>query len=323
MQRSNMLALGACALIGAGAGSVAAQNYPTKPIRLVVAASPGGTPDILARILAPKLNEQLGQPIIVDNRPGATGNIGAEVVAKAPRDGYTMMIASSVLAISPAFYTKLRFNATADLAPLTLVASQALFLFVQASSPIRSVGDLIAAAKAKPGQVPYASFGTGSPQHVATELFQIVAGIRLVHVPYKSGGLMTAALLSGEVQTMFLGLSPALPHVKSGRLRTIAMASAKRSPSAPDVPTFEEAGVPGVVVDNWFGMLTTAGAPRLVIERLHAEILKAVHAADVSGRIVQQGLDIVTQRPDQYSAFLTSEIAKWRKVVAAAGLQPL
>jgi tripartite-type tricarboxylate transporter receptor subunit TctC len=318
-----MLALGACALIGAGAGSVAAQSYPTKPIRLVVAASPGGTPDILARILAPKLNEQLGQPIIVDNRPGATGKIGAEVVAKAPRDGYTMMIASSVLAISPAFYTKLRFSATADLMPLTLVASQALFLFVQTSSPIRSVGDLIAAAKAKPGQVPYASFGTGSPQHVATELFQIVAGIKLVHVPYKSGGLMTAALLSGEVQTMFLGLSPALPHVKSGRLRTIAMASAKRSPSAPDVPTFEEAGVPGVVVDNWFGMLTTAGTPRPVIERLHAEIVKAVHAPDVSGRIMQQGLDIVTQQPDQYSAFLTSEIAKWRKVVAAAGLQPL
>jgi tripartite-type tricarboxylate transporter receptor subunit TctC len=323
MKLRTIWALGACGIVGLDAAAADAQNFPTRPVRLVVAASTGGTPDILARIVAPKLNEQLGQAVIVDNRPGATGNIGAEVVAKAQPDGYTMMIASSVLAISPAFYKKLSFNAATDLAPLTLVASQALFLFVQSSSPIRSLADLVAAAKAKPGQVPYASFGTGSPQHVATELFQIVAGIKLVHVPYKSGGLMTTALLSGEVQTMFLGLSPALPHVKSGRLRTIAMASAKRSPSAPDVPTFAEAGIPGVVVDNWFGMLTTAGAPRAVVERLHAEILKAVQAREVSERIVQQGLDIVTQRPDEYHAFLKSEISKWRKLVAAAGLESL
>jgi tripartite-type tricarboxylate transporter receptor subunit TctC len=320
MQRSWLSALSACMFI-ANTNGADAQSYPTKPIRLVVAASTGGTPDILARILAPKLHEQLAQPIVVDNRPGATGNIGAEVVAKAQPDGYTIMIASSVLAISPAFYRKLGFSAAADLAPITLVSSQALFLFVQSASPIKSVADLVAQARAKPGQVPYASFGTGSPQHVATELFQIVAGIKLVHVPYKSGGLMTTALLSGEVQTMFLGLSPALPHVKSGRLRTIAMASAKRSPMAPDVPTFAEAGVPGVVVDNWFGMLTTAGTPRPVVERLHTEIVKAVHARDVSERIVQQGLDIVTQRPEEYSVFLKSEIAKWRKLVAAAGLE--
>jgi tripartite-type tricarboxylate transporter receptor subunit TctC len=305
------------------ASNAAAQSFPTKPIRFVVAAAPGGTPDIIARILAPKLNELLGQPIVVDNRPGATGNIGAEVVAKAQPDGYTMMVASSVLAISPAFYKKLTFDAARDLQPLTQVASQALFLFVHAGSPIKSVSDLIAAAKAKPAQIPYASFGTGSPQHVATELFQIVAGIKLVHVPYKSGGLMTTALLSGEVQTMFLGLSPALPHVKAGRLRTIVVASAKRSPTAPEVPTFAEAGVPGVVVDNWFGMLTTAGAPKPAIERLHAEIVKAVHAREVSERIVQQGLDIVTQRPEEYAAFLRSEMGKWRKVVATAKIEQL
>jgi tripartite-type tricarboxylate transporter receptor subunit TctC len=245
------------------------------------------------------------------------------VVAKAPPDGYTLLIATSVLTISPAFYRKLAFTAGTDLAPLSMVASQALFLFVQAGSPIKSVADLVALARAKPGTVPYASFGTGSPQHVATELFQLVAGIKLVHVPYKSGGLMTTALLSGEVQTMFLGLSPALPHVKSGRLRTIAMASAKRSQSAPDVPTFAEAGVPGVVVDNWLGLLTTAGAPKPVIERLHAEIVKAVRVPELSERIVQQGLDVVTMRPDEFAAFIKADIAKWQKVVAAAGLERL
>jgi tripartite-type tricarboxylate transporter receptor subunit TctC len=322
MQRSKMLALSAGAIAGMAAGAGLAQSYPTKPIRLVVAASTGGTPDIVARILAPKLNEQLGQPVIVDNRPGATGNIGAETVARAQPDGYTMMIASSVLSISPAFYKKLGFDPARDLAPLTQVAAQALFLFVHAGSPVKSVSDLVALAKAKPGQVPYASFGTGSPQHVATELFQLVAGIKLVHVPYKSGGLMTTALLSGEVQTMFLGLSPALPHVKSGRLRTIAMASAQRSRTAPDVPTFAEAGVPGVVVDNWFGMLTTAGAPRAAIHRLHAEIVKAVRNPEVSERIVQQGLDIVANGSDEFGAFLRSDIAKWRKVVADAGIEP-
>jgi tripartite-type tricarboxylate transporter receptor subunit TctC len=318
-----VLATAAMALGVALGGGAGAQSYPTKPVRLVVAASTGGTPDILARILAPKLHELLGQPIIVDNRPGATGNIGAEVVAKAPSDGYTMLIATSVLTISPAFYRKLAFNAGTDLAPLSTVASQALFLFVQASSPIRSVTDLVALARAKPATVPYASFGTGSPQHVATELFQLVAGVKLVHVPYKSGGLMTTALLSGEVQTMFLGLSPALPHVKAGRLRTIAMASAKRSQSAPDVPTFAEAGVPGVVVDNWLGLLTTAGTPKPVIERLHAEIVKAVRVPELSERIVQQGLDVVTMRPEEFAAFIKADIAKWQKVVTAAGLERL
>lgn len=298
-----------------------AQGYPVKPIRLVVAAATGGTPDILARIVAPKLNEQLGQAVIVDNRPGATGNIGAEVVARAQPDGYTLLMATSVLSISPAFYKKLAFDTATSLAALTMVASQSLFMFVQADSPVRSVGDLVALAKSKPGRVVYASFGNGSPQHVATELFQIVAGVKLVHVPYKSGGLMVTALLSGEVQTMFLGLSPALPHVKSGRLRTIAMASAKRSASALDVPTFAEAGVPGVVVDNWLGMLTTAGTPKTVIDRLNAEIVKAVRSPEVAERITQQGVEVNTTTAQEFGAFVRAEIGKWNKVVAAAGIE--
>jgi tripartite-type tricarboxylate transporter receptor subunit TctC len=309
------------AVLMTGPGLAQAQAYPSKPIRLVVAAATGGTPDILARIVAPKFNEQIGQPVIVDNRPGATGNIGAEVVARATPDAYTVLMATSVLAISPAFYRKLSFDAATNLAAVTMVASQSLFMFVQATSPVKSVGDLVALAKAQPGRVVYASFGSGSPQHVATELFQIVAGVKMVHVPYKSGGLMTTALLSGEVQTMFLGLSPALPHVKAGRLRTIAMASAKRSAAAPDVPTFAEAGLPGVVVDNWLGILTTAGSPKSSIDKLNGEIVRAVRAPEVAERIVQQGVEVNTTTPEEFGAFIKAEMAKWRKVVSAAGIE--
>ena len=299
-----------------------AQSYPTKPIRMVVGAAPGGTPDILARIIGPKLTEHMGQPVIVDNRAGAAGVIGADVVAKAARDGYTTLMATAPLATTPSFYKKLPFDATKDLAPITLVANQGLFLFVHADTPARTLKEVVALGKAKQGGLSYASFGTGSPQHVVAELFQIVTGVKFIHVPYKSGGLMTTALLSGEVQFMFLGISPALPHVKAGRLRTIALASEKRSAIAPEVPTFTEAGVPGVVVDNWLGVFTTSGTPKSVIDRLNAEIIKAVRAPDIAERIVQQGLDISTSTPAEYGAFFRSEVAKFAKIVKTAGIEP-
>jgi len=313
---STLLAL----LIG-GTGA-AAQTFPKKPIRLVVAAAPGGTPDIVARIVAPKLSEQVSQPVIVDNRPGATGNIGADVVAKAPRDGYTLLMATAVIATSPSFYKDLPFNPVGDLAPVSQVASQSTFLFVQNESPVKSLKDLVALAKAKPGTIAYASFGIGSPQHVAGELLQIASGAKFIHVPYKSGGLMTTGLLSGEVQFMFLGLSPALPYVKSGRLRTIAVASVRRSAAASDVPTFAEAGILGVVADNWLGVFTTGGTPKGVIDKLNAEIVKAVRGAETTERIVQQGLDIAVTTPDGFAAFYKAELAKVAKVVKAAGIQP-
>lgn len=304
------------------AGTADAQNYPMKPIRMVVAAATGGTPDILARIVGPKLVEQMGQPVIIDNRPGATGNVGADVVAKAPRDGYTVLMATGVIAISPSFYRKLPFDPVKDLAPVTQIASQSTFLFVQGDSPVKSLKDLIALAKAKPGTLGYASFGNGSPQHVAGELLQIAAGVKFIHVPYKSGGLMVTGLLSGEVNFMFLGLSPALPHVKSGRFRTIAVAAAQRSAAAPEVPTFAEAGVPGVVADNWLGVFTTGGAPKAVIDRLNAEIVKAVRSRDTAERIQQQGLDIATSSPTDFSAFFKAELAKTAKLVREAGIEP-
>jgi tripartite-type tricarboxylate transporter receptor subunit TctC len=311
--------LAVATLFGGGAW---AQTYPTKPIRMVVGAAPGGTPDIVARIVAPKLSEQVGQPVIVDNRPGATGAIGADVVAKAARDGYTLMMATAPLTTIPAFYKKLPLDPVRDLAPVTLIASQALFLFVHNDSPAKSLKEVIALGRAKPGVLSYASFGTGSPQHVAAELFQLQSGTKFIHVPYKSGGLMTTALLSGEVQFMFLGISPALPHVKAGRLRTIAVASAKRSTIAPEIPTFAEAGVPGVVVDNWLGVLTTAGTPRGIMDRLNAEIIRAVRTQEVSDRIVQQGLELVTSTPEEFATFFRSEVAKFAKVVRAAGIEP-
>ena len=316
-----LFAAAGCAMALA-VGTVAAQSYPTKPIRMVVAAATGGTPDILARIVGPKLSELLGQPVIIDNRPGATGNIGADVVAKAARDGYTVLMATGVLAISPSFYKKLPFDPVQDLAPVTQIASQATFLFVQGESPVKSLKDLVALAKAKPGTLGYASFGTGSPQHVAGELLQIAAGVKFIHVPYKSGGLMVTGLLSGEVNFMFLGLSPALPHVKSGRFRTLAVAASQRSGAAPDVPTFAEAGVPGVVADNWLGVFTTGGAPKSVVDRLNAEIVKAVRTADTAERIRQQGLDITTSTPADFAVFFKAELAKTAKVVREAGIEP-
>ena len=297
-------------------------GFPTKPLRMVVGAAPGGTPDIVARIVGPKLTEQLGQPVVVDNRPGATGAIGADVVAKAPRDGYTLMMATAPLTTIPSFFKKLPLDPVRDLQPVTLLASQALFLFVHGDSPAKSLKEVIALAKAKPGVMSYASFGTGSPQHVVAELFQLQSGTKFIHVPYKSGGLMTTALLSGEVQFMFLGISPALPHVKVGRLRTIAVASAKRSSIVPDIPTFTESGVPGVIVDNWLGVVTTAGTPKAVIDRLNAEIIKAVRVPEISERIVQQGLELSTSTAEEFSAFFKAEVAKFGKVVRAAGIEP-
>jgi tripartite-type tricarboxylate transporter receptor subunit TctC len=303
-------------------GNVDAQSYPLRPLRMVVGAATGGTPDILARIVGQKLNEQLGQPVIVDNRPGATGNIGADVVAKAAPDGHTMIVATSVLSISPAFYKSLPFDPLTGLAPVSQLVSQAMFLMAPADLGVKSVAELIKLAKAKPGQLNYASIGNGSPQHVVSELLQINAGVKFVHIPYKSGGLMVTALLSNESQIMFLGLSPALGHVKAGRLRVLAVASGKRSATAPDVPTFSEAGVQGVVLDNWLGVLATGGTPKAVIDKLYAELVKAVRAPDTGERLAQQHLDIVASTPAEFSIFFRGEIAKVTKVVRAAGIEP-
>ncbi len=322
MQPFKNFSLTVAALLPLAAGAADAQNYPSRPLRMVVGAATGGTPDILARIIGPKLYEQMGQPVIVDNRPGATGNIGADLVAKAAPDGHTLIMATSVLSISPAFYKSLPFDPLTGLAPVSQLVSQAMFLLIPAELGVKSVAEFLKLAKARPRQLNYATIGNGSPQHVASELLQINAGVKFVHVPYKSGGQMVTALLSNESQLMFLGLSPALGQVKAGRLRVLAVASGKRSATAPDVPTFAEAGVQGVVMDNWLGVLTTGGTPKAVIDKLNGELVKAVRTPDSAERLSQQHLEITATSPMEFAAFYKGEIAKVAKVVKAAGIEP-
>jgi tripartite-type tricarboxylate transporter receptor subunit TctC len=305
-----------------GVSIAVAQSYPIKPIRLIVAWGPGGAPDIFARIVGDKLYTQMGQPVIVDNRPGATGNIGAEIVAKARPDGYTIFNATLSLAISPAFYRKLPFDPMANFAPVTMLASVPLILVVNPGLPTTSVPELVALAKSKPGSLNYASVGNGSPQHVSAELFQIMAGGKLVHVPYKSGGGMVAAILSGETQLAFIAIAPALPHVKAGRLRVLAITATKRSPAVPDAPTFAEVGLPGIEADNWNGILAPAGTPKSVINRLHAEIVKAVRAPEVAEQFVRQGAEVNTSSSAEFSSVIKAEVKKWAKVVKASGIKP-
>lgn len=299
-----------------------AQQYPVRPIRLIVAWGPGGAPDIFARIVGERLHAAMGQPVIVDNRPGATGNVGAEIAAKAPPDGHTIFNATLSLAISPGFYSKLAFDPVGSFAPITMLASVPLILVVHPSLPVKSVAELIALAKSRPGSLNYASVGVGSPQHVSAELLQMTGGGKLVHVPYKSGGAMATAILSGETQLCFIAIAPALPHVKAGRLRVLAVTAAKRSAVVPTVPTFAEAGVRGFEVDNWNGILAPVGTPKSVINRLHAEIIKAVRAPEVTDQFARQGAEVSTSSPAEFSRIIKAEVSKWAKVVKAAGIKP-
>ena len=280
-----------------------------RPVRFVVAAAPGGTPDILARILAPKLHEQLGQPVIVDNRPGATGNIGAEVVAKAQPDGYTILMATSVLAISPAFYRKLSFSAATDLEAVSQVASQAMFLFVQADSPLKSVADLIAAAKSKPGRIVYASFGNGSPQHLGAAMFQLLTGTKLNHVPYKGAAPAVADLLPGRIQVWIGAANTLLPHIKDGRLRLLG-----------DSPTIAQS-VPGYSLDPWLGLFVPAKTPAPVVQRIHAEVTKIVNGAELKSKLGAQGIVIDTNSPQEFARFIREDHARWGKVIREAGIK--
>ena len=295
------------------------QAYPTKPVRMVVGFAPGGAPDFLARIIGQKLNESLGQTIVVDNRPGATGNIGAEIVAKAPPDGYTLLMGTVSLAISATLYGKLPFSVTRDFAPVTLVASVPLILVVHPLVPAKSVKDLIQLAKSKPGSLNYASVGNGSPQHLSGELFKSMAGVNMAHIPYKGGAPATAAVLGGETQIFFAGMPPALPHVKAGRLRALAVTTGKRSPAAPDVPTVIESGLAGFEADNWHGIFAPGGAAQSIVDKLHGELTKVLKMQDVRDRMSNEGAEPVTSTPGGFAVFLKSEVTKWANVITASG----
>lgn len=301
--------------------AMAAESYPTKPVRMVVGFAPGGAPDIIGRLVGAKLGERLGQQIVVDNRPGATGNIGAEIVARSTADGYTLFMATVSVAISPSFYKNLPFDPVHSFTPVSRVAIVPLLVVVHPSLPARSISDLIALAKSKPGALNYASVGTGSPQHLSAELFKSTAGVNLVHVPYKGGGPATASILSGESHLFFAGMPPALPHAKAGRLRALAVSTAKRSPSAPDVPTVAEAGLAGFEADNWHGVLAPRGTPKSVVATLNRQLVAVLEQQDIQAQLIRAGAEGVSSPPEAFAQFIRSEKAKWARVAKEAGLK--
>jgi tripartite-type tricarboxylate transporter receptor subunit TctC len=309
-------------VLGLDAASCFAQSYPDKPIRMVVAFAPAGAPDIIGRLVGQRLNERLGQPVIIDNRPGATGNIGAEIVAKAAPDGYTVFMATVSVAISPNFYRSLSFDPVKSFEPVSRVAIVPLLLVVHPSLPARSVAELIALAKSRPGTLNYASVGNGSPQHLTAALFNATAGIRTVHVAYKGGAPATTAILSGETQLYFAGMPPALPHVKAGRLRGLAVSTARRSPSAPDIPTVSEAGLAGFEADNWHGILAPRGTAKARIDRLNTEIAQVLGSAEIQSQLINAGAQGVTSTPAEFAAFIRAETDKWTRVARLAGVTP-
>ena len=297
-------------------GTAMAQAYPAKSVRMVIPFPPGGTTDILARVAAQKLTEALGQQVVPDNRPGAAGNIGTEQVAKAPPDGYTLLTApGSTLTIHPSLYAKLPFDPLRDFAPVTILAAVPNALVVHPSLPVRNVKELIALSKTRPGQLNYASTGAGQSTHLSMELFKSMAGVRIVHVPYKGSAPAVTDLLGGHVPMMFDNMPSALPHVKAGKLRALAVSTVKRSPVAPEIPTVSESGLPGFEVSVWFAVLAPAGTPREISQRLNQVLVKALQTADVRERLMTQGAEPIGNTPDEFTGQMKRDLVKWAKVV--------
>ena len=296
-----------------------AQDFPSKAIRVVVPFPPGGGTDYMGRAVMQKVGESLGTTVVIDNRPGAGSSIGTEIVARSPADGYTVLIISGAHAINPSIYAKLPYDSVRDFAPVTMFASGPALLVVHPSVPAKSVKELIALAKARPGQINYASAGIGTPPHLSGELFKTMAGINMVHVPYKGNGPAYTDLIGGQVTVMFPNVSTAMAHVRAGKLRALAVTTKNRTPSAPELPTISEAGVPGYDVSSWYGLLAPAGTPPAVVSKLQTEIAKVLRSPDVSKNLTSQGLDLVGNTPDEFAAIIKSEIVKWAKVAKASG----
>ena len=318
--RRTLLTSLAMATAGALPLAAAAQDYPTKPVTIVVPFSAGGTTDILARIVGQGLTTELGQSFVVDNRAGAGGNIGASLAAKAPADGYTLFMGTvGTHAINQALYKKMPFDPVKDFAPLSRVATVPNLLVAHPSQPYKTVKELIAYAKANPGKVTYGSPGSGASPHVSGDLFKSMTGTDLLHVPYKGSAPAMTDLLGGQISIMFDNMPSAIQHVRSGKLRPIAVTTAKRSPELPDVPTIAEAGVPGYEAMSWFGMFAPAATPQPLLDKLNAALVKVLNQPDVKKKIAEQGGDVVAETPAQFAAFIKSETAKWGKVVKDSG----
>lgn len=303
-------------------GHAQAQDYPNRPVKIIVPAAAGSVPDFLARTIGQRLSENWRQPVVIENIVGAGGNIGTERAAKAPADGYTLLLNTiAPIAVNQSLMGKLPYDPAKDLAPITQVANTANILAVHPSFPAKSLQDIIRMAKEQPGKLSYPSGGHGTTQHLSGELLNTMAGIKLVHIPYKSTGQMTTDALGGQIQIIFHNAPVLLPHVRSSALRGIAVTSAKRQPSAPELPTISEAGLPGFEVTAFFGFMAPAGVPRAIITKLHREIVAIMALPDMRERFLAQAAEPVGNRPEEYAAFIQSEIVKWAKVVKEAGLK--
>ncbi len=316
MKRYSKL-LTALALAMACAGA-AAQSYPAKAVRIVVGYPPGGPTDVLARIVAQKLTESWGQQVLVDNRPGASGMIGAEVTVRAAPDGYTLLMVPVTYAVTPSLYPKMSYDAVKDLAPVAQVAAAPFILVVHPTLPVKTVKDLIALARSRPAQLNYASASTGGMPHLAGELFNTMTGVKMVHIPYKGAAPATTDLLAGQVQLMFNKMLSAMPQVKNGRLRAIAVTSTKRSAAVPELPAIAET-VPGYEASGWYAALAPAATPRELITRLNNDMNRVMKMPDVMQRLAGDGVEAVGTTPEQFGAYLRAEITKWGKVVKASG----
>ena len=321
-QRNRRWQLALFAVAGAAAIQAAAQSYPNRPVRLVVPFSAGGAADVPGRILTQKMSEALGQQVVVDNRPGAGSTIGAESVAKAPPDGYNLLMISNTHYVSAALYKKLAYDSVTDFAPVTQVTSAPNVIVVHPSLPVKNVKELISLAKAKPGKIDYASSGNGSTQHLTGALFCKMAGIDMTHIPYRGSGPATADLLSGQVTVGFPGIAGMLPQVRAGKLRALAVTGAKRSPELPDTPTVAESGLKGYDVTAWFGVAGPKAMPREIVMKLHGELLRILKNADVQKQLLNAGQEVAWQdTPEQFGEMLKVEAAKWARMVRESGAQ--
>jgi tripartite-type tricarboxylate transporter receptor subunit TctC len=315
--------LAAAALLACGGAwaQPAADAYPSKPIRLILPFPPGGGTDIIGRILSERMAADLGQPVVLENRGGAGGNVGAEAAARSAPDGYTMVLVAPSLAISPSLYKKLNYDPIKDLTPIGLVATVPNVLVTHPSVPAQTLAEFIALAKNRPGAMNFGSGGAGTSNHLAGELFNLLAGVNLVHVPYKGVNLAMNDLIAGQVQLVVIGISAAAPQIKAGRLRALAVVTPKRTTALPDVPTAAEAGLANFEVTTWYGLLAPAGTPKPIITRLNAALGRAMHAPDLQERLAGLATEPVTGTPEEFGELIRSEMAKWGRVVRDAGLK--
>lgn len=312
----------AAALLFAAALDAGAQAFPSKPVRIVIGFPPGGGIDIVARILAPRLSEALGQPVLVENRPGANGVVGMDLVAKAAPDGHTVALGTlGTFSVNPSFYPNLPFNAETAFAPLTQLASVAFIVYANPSLPIRSISDLVAYAKANPGKVNFSSSGNGGLPHLAGEMFAAAAGVSMVHVPYKGSAPSIADVMGGQVQITFEAAAIGLQHIKSGKLRALGVAGPRRISTIPEVPTLAEAGLPGVEAAGWNGLFAPAGTPEAVVRRLHQDVSKVLASAPIKADSLTLGYEIAGDGPEEFGAFVRTEIVKWGKVIKESNIR--